>query len=172
MKHSVWKAWLLPIFVGGVILVMGLANYGFTGTTIDAANAYSLIAHSSNDAPVQVKNIQQVTDIKDVSPDDYYFASLQNLIERYRVDVTLPDGTFQGDAPLKRGDFVVYLDETLTQLNEVILAGLQMEEGDVSYMGNENNDRLEQVIEYINELNGLIGQLQTRLETLEQAADL
>lgn len=81
----------------------------------------------------QVTSIQQ---IPDVSEKDSYYEALRNLIERYGVDVTFPDKTFKGNQPLTRGDFIVYLNDALLQI-ERFTTPSQADVGNVSLLVNE-----------------------------------
>jgi hypothetical protein len=82
----------------------------------------------------QVTSIQQ---IPDVSEKDSYYEALRNLIERYGVDVTFPDKTFKGNQPLTRGDFIVYLNDALLQIERLTAPPSYAHEGNVSLLINE-----------------------------------
>lgn len=65
--------------------------------------------------------VTSISEVRDVSPSDPYFSALQSLIERYLIySVVRSDGTFQGDASLTRGDFVVNLDECFQQVTDLV----------------------------------------------------
>lgn len=64
--------------------------------------------------------IKSASQLKDVQTSDYYFQSLQSLIERYGVNVAYPDGTFKAYLPMTRGDFAVFLNSSLDTLNRTI----------------------------------------------------
>lgn len=74
--------------------------------------ALSQIALSSDVTPLQ--------DIGDVSRNDIEFEALQSVIERYGINVALPDRTFRGKQFLTRGDFVIYLNDTLTLIASLL----------------------------------------------------
>lgn len=65
---------------------------------------------------------EEIAGFREVSPSDPYFLALKNLVEEYGLDnLGLADGTFGGDLPLKRGDFVIYFDKGLEKLRNKIL---------------------------------------------------
>ncbi len=59
--------------------------------------------------------------MSDVQPSDYYFHSLESLIQRYGVNVAYPDGTFRPDRAMTRGEFAIFLNTALDRLvnNEI-----------------------------------------------------
>ncbi|NEP10429.1 MAG: S-layer homology domain-containing protein [Symploca sp. SIO2C1] len=64
--------------------------------------------------------VNSIEEIPDVSSNDYYYEALREIIENYKVDVTLPDGTFKGNQPITRGEVIIYLNDTITTLEELI----------------------------------------------------
>ncbi|NER39563.1 MAG: S-layer homology domain-containing protein [Oscillatoria sp. SIO1A7] len=67
--------------------------------------------------------VTSVSQVSDVSPGDPYFPALKNLIDRYEIDSVLrSDGTFQGDASLTRGDFIISLVEFANLLRNSIIS--------------------------------------------------
>jgi len=67
----------------------------------------------------QVTNISQ---LRDVSPRDWAFEALRNLVERYQCIQGYPDGTFQGNRALTRFEFAAGLNSCLRRI-EALLAG-------------------------------------------------
>ncbi|NER98582.1 MAG: hypothetical protein F6J86_32965 [Symploca sp. SIO1B1] len=68
----------------------------------------------------KTSQIISVTEIPDVSPDDYFYEALRKIIENYKVDVTLPDGNFRGNQFATRGQFIQWLRDGLDRSLEVI----------------------------------------------------
>ncbi len=58
------------------------------------------------DPMAQVTSVSQLSDVK---PTDWAFQALQSLVEHYGVIQGYPDGTFRGDRPLTRYEFVATL---------------------------------------------------------------
>lgn len=73
----------------------------------------------------EVQSLGQVTNIsqlRDVSPRDWAFEALRNLVERYQCIQGYPDGTFQGNRALTRFEFAAGLNACLRRI-EALLAG-------------------------------------------------
>jgi hypothetical protein len=123
--------------------------------------AVSQIALSSDVTPLQ--------DIGDVSRNDIEFEALRSVIERYGINVALPDRTFRGKQVLTRGDFVIYLNDTLTLIKSLLLAST----ADQPDLINLNND-LELVSTQLDTSNQAIAtrieRIKTRLLNLESKA--
>lgn len=60
--------------------------------------------------------------ICDVYPNSPYYADLVSLVERYGIDISFSDGTCRLDQPLIRGDFVLYLNQALDRIVELVEA--------------------------------------------------
>lgn len=104
-----------------------------------------------------VTSIQQ---IPDVSQKDYYYEALSSIIERYGVDVTFQDRTFKGNQPLTRGDFIVYLNDALVQV-ERLMSTSHADVGNVSILINE-------LVDERRSLDTELTQIKKRLDELER----
>ncbi len=82
--------------------------------TQDYAN-YTTLTNQLN----QITNINQ---LRDVSPQDWSYEALKNLVENYGCIVGYPDRTYRGDRPLTRNEFAAGLSACLTQIEKRILA--------------------------------------------------
>lgn len=73
----------------------------------------------SNEGEVnsQVTNISQ---LRDVSPRDWAFEALRNLVERYQCIAGYPDGTFQGNRPMTRFEFAAGLNACLRRIEALV----------------------------------------------------
>ncbi|MBD2740406.1 hypothetical protein [Coleofasciculus sp. FACHB-1120] len=123
--------------------------------------AVSQIALSSDVTPLQ--------DIGDISRNDIEFEALRSVVERYGINVALPDRTFRGKQVLTRGDFVIYLNDTLMLIKSLLLAST----ADQPDLINLNND-LELVSTQLDTSNQAIAtrieRIKTRLFNLESKA--
>jgi BMFP domain-containing protein YqiC len=72
---------------------------------------------SSNNAQDQVTNVSQLSD---VSPGDWAYEALRNLVERYGCIAGYPDGTFRGNRALTRYEFAAGLNACLQQVERLI----------------------------------------------------
>ena len=113
------------------IILTVLTLFLLVGSNWTASNwTANSIAHVESDASetaiatVSQQSVLQTDAIADVmieptyfgelgDPTDPYYQAVQSLVERYGIDVSLPDGTVRPDEPLTRGDFMVYLNEAL-----------------------------------------------------------
>ena len=68
----------------------------------------------------QVINVNQ---LKDVSPGDWAYEALRNLVERYGCIAGYPDGTYRGNRALTRYEFAAGINSCLQQIERIIAAG-------------------------------------------------
>ncbi|MBE9118591.1 carbohydrate porin [Lusitaniella coriacea LEGE 07157] len=101
--------------------------------------------------------ILDASKFRDVSPGDWAYQALSDLVQRYDCLVGYPDGTFRGNRPLSRYEFAAGLNACLSQL-ERLIAGLDI---DVTRADLEQIDRL------ITEFNGELAILRGRVDGLE-----
>lgn len=74
----------------------------------------------SGDAMSQVNSVFQ---LRDVSPGDWAFEALRNLVERYGCIAGYPDGTFRGDRPISRYEFAAGLNACMQAIERVLVSG-------------------------------------------------
>jgi hypothetical protein len=84
-----------------------------------AVSHFGKAVHPSESSD-RLSQVTSVGQLEDVSPSDPYFQALQSLIEKYGVDVSLPDGTFRGEQPITRGNFVIYLNRAMDRMVELM----------------------------------------------------
>ncbi|HBS68543.1 MAG TPA: porin, partial [Cyanobacteria bacterium UBA11153] len=65
----------------------------------------------------QVTNVSQ---LRDVSPGDWAYEALRNLVERYGCIAGYPDGTFRGNRAMTRYEFAAGLNACLQQVERLI----------------------------------------------------
>ncbi|MFP4009753.1 MAG: iron uptake porin [Spirulinaceae cyanobacterium] len=66
--------------------------------------------------------IQGANRFRDVSPGDWAFQALSDLISRYNCLVGYPDGTFRGNRPLTRYEFAAGLNACMQQIERLLAA--------------------------------------------------
>ncbi|NBD18772.1 MAG: iron uptake porin [Cyanobacteria bacterium] len=108
----------------------------------------------SNDSLNQVNSVFQ---LRDVSPGDWAFEALRNLVERYGCIAGYPDGTYRGDRALTRYEFAAGLNACLQQIERLIAAN----QGQVSA---EDLAALERLMQ---EFEAELATLGTRVDNLE-----
>ncbi len=84
------------------------------------AQEFSTPPPTSEEATVlqQINSIQQ---LRDVSPLDWSYEALKNLVENYGCIVGYPDRTYRGDRALTRNEFAAGLNACLQQLERRLL---------------------------------------------------
>jgi hypothetical protein len=97
-----WKT--LAVFLAATVTML-IIYIGTMTFRVAAATPENILA--------QVRSVSQLSDVQ---PSDYYFQSLQSLIERYGVNVAYPDGTFRPYRAMTRGEFAILLNTALNSL--------------------------------------------------------
>ncbi len=69
--------------------------------------------------------INSISQLRDVSPQDWSYEALRNLVENYGCIVGYPDQTYRGTRPLSRNEFAAGLNACLTQLEKRMLDSRQ-----------------------------------------------
>ncbi|MEM8778617.1 MAG: iron uptake porin [Cyanobacteria bacterium P01_G01_bin.49] len=59
--------------------------------------------------------------LRDVSPTDWSYQALRNLVENYGCIIGYPDGTYRGDRALSRNEFAAGLNACMEQLERRLL---------------------------------------------------
>lgn len=103
----------------------------------------------------QVTNVSQ---LRDVSPGDWAFEALRNLVERYGCIAGYPDGTYRGNRALTRYEFAAGLNACLQQIERILTSS---GEGFVTRQDLEALQRL------VQEFQTELATLGTRVNTLE-----
>ncbi len=98
----------------GIKVILGL-SFLWLGNGAIAGVMASPIAQE--DYQEQVNSLSQ---LRDVSPGDWAFSALQNLVERYGCISGYPDRTFGGSRPLTRYEFAAGLNSCLQQIQRLI----------------------------------------------------
>jgi hypothetical protein len=139
----------------------------FFATTAIAQNwvGVNQIADSSKTKDKYVP-VNRVSDLKDVTPDDWAFSQLRHLIEQYQCVETYPDMTYQGQNTVSRYEFASMLNTCLNKIEEKISSG------DAPAPGTGNTDQYNRLIrEFEDELASLgntVDELELRLNSAEE----
>ncbi|MBV5260911.1 S-layer protein [Synechococcus moorigangaii CMS01] len=105
--------------LSGASLALG-ATVAFSGTAEANTDLLNQVNSYSQDDIAQVNSVFQLSD---VSPSDWAFDALRNLVENYNCIVGYPDGTFRGNRPLSRYEFAAGLNACLQQIERMIGEG-------------------------------------------------
>lgn len=82
-------------------------------------DAETISINAENNSFGQVTSVSQ---LRDVSPTDWAFEALRNLVERYGCIVGYPDRTFRGNRALSRYEFAAGLNTCMQQMERLIAA--------------------------------------------------
>ena len=113
-----------------------------------------------------VSGVNNVYELRDVSPGDWAFEALQNLAERYNCLQGYANDLFLGDRPLSRFEFATGVDLCIRQIEKLIAANVKPIE--ISPEEQDILDRLQR--EFIPELaflRGRVDGLEARIGDLE-----
>ena len=66
------------------------------------------------------KQVTSVSQLRDVSPGDWAFEALRDLVERYGCIDGYPDGTYRGNRALTRYEFAAGLNACLQQIERIL----------------------------------------------------
>ncbi len=73
----------------------------------------------NNDADSE-DQVTNVTQLRDVSPNDWAYEALRSLVERYGCIAGYPDGTYRGNRAMSRYEFAAGLNACLQQVERLI----------------------------------------------------
>ncbi|MDJ0844537.1 MAG: iron uptake porin [Crocosphaera sp.] len=83
---------------------------------------------SQADVPAQnydyqttLEQLRSIQELRDVSPTDWSYQALRNLVENYGCIVGYPDRTYRGDRALTRNEFAAGLSACMEQLERRLL---------------------------------------------------
>ncbi len=156
-----------------VLTTTALANdFLPTATVIERENATpeqpmhtweELSQDTQENSPMD--QVTSVSQLSDVSPNDWAFQALQSLIERYGCIAAYSDGTYRGDRTLIRYEFAAGLNACLNQINTLIANNT------TNLVNREDLTTLQQLQEEFSEeliaLRGKLDNLEVKTTTLE-----
>ena len=107
-----------------------------------------------------LSQIPSVSQLSDVSPNNWAFQALRSLVEEYGCITGLPDGSYRGNQSLTRDEFAAALNACMQQIQRL---GAQIDRDTIASI-----QRLQSEFSVeLTALTGQIGQLETRVTTLE-----
>lgn len=144
---------LSPVAIAAQAMVPGQINAETANDQLlQQINNYS--QESSMDSLNQVNSISQ---LRDVSPGDWAFSALRNLVERYDCLDGYPNRTYRGNRALTRYEFAAGLNACMEQIERLIVTG-----------GTPvDNTDLTQITRLVDEFEAELATLGTRVDNLE-----
>ena len=132
-----------------------LSDRSIEARTDSIANNYLI-----SDSLGQVNSVSQ---LKDVSPDDWAYEAVRSLSERYNCISGFPNGTFRGQQSLSRYEFAAGLNSCLQQIESLIASDQTVDPRDLQTI-----ERLSRDFETeLAAIAGRLDNLETRVATLE-----
>ncbi|ANV86409.1 iron uptake porin [Picosynechococcus sp. PCC 7117] len=110
---SLWKSLSIASAAVGV-------SVATAGTAQAQANNSELLNQINTYSQGDIAQVNSVFQLSDVSPSDWAFDALRNLVENYNCIVGYPDGTYRGSRPLSRYEFAAGLNACLQQIERMI----------------------------------------------------
>jgi hypothetical protein len=116
MSKTFWKTLLIsPAVLGATLFVSTGVNAQVSdGDMLRQINDYS------NEGLNSEGQVTSITQLRDVSPGDWAYEALRNLVERYGCIAGYPDGTFRGRQAMTRFEFAAGLNACLQQIERLI----------------------------------------------------
>jgi len=139
------------ILVGAMATALSL---GFAPATLANEMLQQLETVSGN----PMSQVRGVAELSDVSPNDWAYAALSDLVQRYNCIAGYPNGTFRGDRPLSRYEFAAGLNACLQQIERLIA------ESTANFV---SRDDLETVKKLMAEFEAELAMLTTRVDNLD-----
>ncbi|OUL35610.1 hypothetical protein BV372_10405 [Nostoc sp. T09] len=132
---------------------------------IPSNNNLKIADAADNNGSIQ-EQVNSVSQLSDVQPNDWAFQALQSLVERYGCIAGYPNGTYRGNRALTRYEFAAGLNACLNRIGELITTSTS------ELVNKQDLATLQQLQqEFAAELTTLRGRvdvLEARTATLEQ----
>ena len=113
--------------------------------------------------PDTLGQVNSVSQLKDVNPNDWAYEALRSLSERYNCMSGFSDGTFRGEKSLSRYEFAAGLNSCLQQIESLIASSETVAPEDLQTV-----ERLSQDFEAeLAAISGRVDELESRVATLE-----
>jgi len=109
-------------------LVLGASLLAATSAMAEMVPVQEIGNQNQSDSMSQVTN---VSEMRDVSPGDWAYEALRNLVERYGCIVGYPDQTFRGNRAMSRYEFAAGVNACLQQIERLIAANQAVTQEDL-----------------------------------------
>ena len=130
-----------------------LENSGASQNQLDTSNNIEMS---------QINNVQQ---LRDVSPTDWAYEALRSLVDRYGCIAGFPNQTYRGSQPLTRYEFAAGLNSCLNQIERLIASNDNINPTDLATI-----ERLSQEFESeLATIDGRVDELEGQTAVLEDS---
>jgi len=175
LLQKIWLIFIVAVLV--VIIFLPTSNPAYTeedtANTLAAAPVEAISTlepvHQPTEEVEHSTKITSVEQVSDVSSSEPYFNALKKIIEVYKMNLTLPDGSFPGNQSITRGDFIIYLRDTLEVMNKLQerskIAGITDEQlATTAAFFNEIEDKTDVISQRIKQINNRIYLLENKVK--------
>ncbi len=115
--------------------VLGLSSLVFTLLQLSIAKAiaseFEQAINQYSSAQQLLEQVNSVSQLRDVSPEDWAYEALRSLTERYGCIAGFPNATYQGKQVMTRYEFAAGLNSCLQQIERLIAASKTVLEEDI-----------------------------------------
>lgn len=125
---------------------------------LNQVNQYNEEGRSKSESQVT-----SVSEMRDVSPGEWAYEALRNLVERYGCIVGYPDQTFRGNRALSRYEFAAGLNACLAQIERLIAANQAVDQEDLQKLQQLTTQFQTELVA----LGGRVDKLESRTAFLE-----
>ncbi|PNW32889.1 UNVERIFIED_CONTAM: S-layer protein [Euhalothece sp. KZN 001] len=142
--------------------VLGVFAMGQTALADETESQSEILdqVETYHNGGASLDQVNSVFQLRDVSPGDWAFEALRNLVERYGCIAGYPDGTFRGNRALTRYEFAAGLNACLQQIERLIAAN-------TGGSGDVNQGDLATLQRLTQEFEAELATLGTRVDNLE-----
>jgi hypothetical protein len=158
MSKAIWNFLkVTPAVLGLSLLANNAVAQDITGN--DSQNSNQILeqiqnySEGLNSAPT-MGQVNSITQLRDVSPSDWAYDALRNLVENYDCIEGYPNRTYRGDRSMTRYEFAAGLSACLDAISGSMTGGIDTSE-------------LDQIRRLVNEFEAELATLGTRVDDLE-----
>lgn len=111
------------------ILLNGTTNIAYSQTAkslsadsnlLNQIERYSLQNNNTENNSKALNQVNNISQLRDVSPTDWSYEALRSLVDRYGCISGFPNQTYRGSQPLSRYEFAAGLNSCLNQIERLI----------------------------------------------------
>jgi len=122
-----------PVVLGASLLAANSAVAG-PETASNEQQIIDQVQQYNNEAGNSMSQVTSVSQLRDVSPGDWAYEALRNLVERYGCIVGYPNQTYRGSTALSRYEFAAGLNACLQQMERLIASSEAVAREDLERM--------------------------------------
>ena len=158
MNKLIWKSLLISPALLASSLVSGEAVLAQVPGTNDSQTIQQIQRYGREGNLNSLDQVTNVNQLRDVSPGDWAYEALRNLVETYGCIAGYPDGTYRGNRAMTRYEFAAGLNACLQQIERLIAAST------ADFVTKDDLATLQRLME---EFEAELATLGTRVDNLE-----